>query len=81
MQKLYYNAESLDRGIREFEREYGMSTADFYALYMAGKELDIPRFNQHAWAAFQDAIDRLTDGVGVARRPVAERAGQALVCA
>jgi hypothetical protein len=61
MQKLYYNAESLDRGIREFEREYGMSTEEFYARYMAGEELPVPRFNQHAWAAFRDDIQRLTD--------------------
>ena len=81
MQKLYYNAESLDRGIREFEREYGMSTEEFYARYMAGEKLDIPRFNQHAWAAFRDDIQRLTDGAGVEPRPVAERVGQALTCA
>ncbi len=81
MQKLYYDAESLDRGIREFEREYGMSTEDFYARYTAGEELSIPRFNQHTWAAFRDAIDRLTDGAGVEPRPVADRVRQALICA
>lgn len=81
MQKLYYNAESLDRGIREFEREYGMSTEDFYVRYIAGEEMDIPRFNQHTWASFHDAIDRLTGGKGVQRLPVVERVGQALACA
>jgi hypothetical protein len=81
VRKLYYNAESLDRGIREFEREYGMSTEEFYARYTAGEELPIPRFNQYSWAAFRDAIDRLTDGAGVEPRPVAERVGQVLICA
>ncbi len=81
MQKLYYDAESLDRAIREFEREYGMSTEEFYARYTAGEELEIPCVNQHAWAAFRDAIDRLTAGAGVERQPVAERVRQALICA
>jgi hypothetical protein len=81
VQKLYYNAESLDRSIREFEHEYGMSTEDFYARYTAGEEMDIPRFNQHTWAAFRDAIDRLTNGAGVEQRPVVERVSHALACA
>jgi hypothetical protein len=81
VQKLYYNAESLDRGLREFEREYGMSTEDFYARYMAGEDLRVPRFNQHTWAAFRDAIERMSDGAGVERGPVVERVGQALTFA
>jgi hypothetical protein len=57
-----------------------MSTEEFYGRYMAEEKLDIPRFNQHAWAAFRDSIVRLTDGAGVERAPVVERVGQALAC-
>ncbi len=78
MNKRYYSAESLDRGVLEFEREYGMSTEDFYARYMVGDELPIPRFNQYAWAAFHEDVLRLTDGAGVERRPVVARVGEAI---
>lgn len=52
MDKYFYSAVSLDRAIREFEGEYGMSSEGFYAHYSAGDELAIPRFTQHAWASF-----------------------------
>jgi hypothetical protein len=78
MDKRYYSAESLDRGVREFEREYGMSTEDFYARYMAGEEMSIPRFNQYAWAAFHEDVLRLTDGAGVDQRSVVVRVGEAI---
>ena len=80
MQKQYYSAESLDLGIRELEREHGMSTEEFYERYSAGEDLPIPRFNQHIWVAFHEDILRLTDGAGVERAPVMERVGQALAC-
>ena len=80
VQKQYYSAESLDRGIRELEREYGMTTEEFYERHAAGEDLPIPRFSQHIWLAFHEDILRMTDGAGVDRGPVAERVGQALAC-
>ena len=53
MDKYFYSAVSLDRAIREFEGEYGMSSEDFHALYSAGAEIaTIPHFTQHVWASF-----------------------------
>jgi hypothetical protein len=79
--KRYYGAQSLDRAVQEFEREYGMSSDDFYALYEAEECREIPRFVQHAWASFHEDILRMTGGVGVDRPTVVDRAGQAFSCA
>lgn len=80
MQKLYYTAASLDSAVQEFEREYGMTSADFHARWTAEEPMEIPRFEQHVWASFYEDVQRLTDGHGVERRTVTERAGRALVC-
>jgi hypothetical protein len=76
----YYTAESLDLAIGELEREYGMTTEEFYARYAQGEPMEIPHFNQHIWASFRDDRERLTGGAGVERPPVTERIGQALAC-
>jgi hypothetical protein len=81
MDKSYYGAESLDRAVQEFEREYEMSTEDFYAAYSAGELVDMPCFTQHVWASFHENILRLTDGEGIERQPVMTRVGRALTCA
>jgi hypothetical protein len=77
MEKRHYNAESLDRAVREFEGAYAMTTADFYERYRAGERLDVPHFDQHTWASFYEDILRMTDGAGVERGPVAARAREA----
>jgi flagellar biosynthesis regulator FlaF len=79
MEKRYYDAGSLDRAVRELEREYDMTSEAFYEAYAAGAELDIPHFNQHVWASFHEDILRLTDGQGVERGSVMARVGQAAV--
>lgn len=80
MNKRHYNAESLDRALREFEGAYSMTTADFYERYCARERLDIPHFNQHTWASFHEDILRMTDGAGLDRRPVSSRAHEAFAC-
>jgi hypothetical protein len=81
MDKRYYSAESLDNVIQEFEREYGVTTEDMYALYGAEERIKgVPRFTQHVWASFYDDVLRMTDGAGVERKPIMQRAGQMLVC-
>jgi hypothetical protein len=80
MDKHQYSARSLDNAVREFEREYGMTTEDFYARWVDGTSMEIPRFEQHVWASFHEDILRLTDGNDVERQTVTERVGRALVC-
>lgn len=80
MNKRHYNAESLDRAVREFEGAYAMTTADFYERYLAREHLDIPHFDQHTWASFHEDILRMTDGAGLDRRPVSSRAHEAFAC-
>lgn len=81
MKKRYYNAETLDHAVREFEREYGMASEEFYERRQAEETImGVPRFVQHVWAGFWEDILRMTDGAGVERPPVIERAGEALVC-
>jgi hypothetical protein len=76
----YYNAESLDCALREYESEYGMATADFYERYTSGERLDLPDFAQHTWACFYEDILRMTGGSGIDRRPVTTRAHEAFAC-
>jgi len=76
----YYNAESLDRALREYESEYGMATAAFYERYASGERLELPEFAQHAWASFYEDILRMTGGSGIDRRSVTTRAHEAFAC-
>lgn len=80
MEKRYYNAESLDRAIREFEREYGMTTAAFYESYSAGNVLDIPCFAQHVWASFYEDVLRMSKDRPIESRPVLARVNQTYAC-
>jgi hypothetical protein len=81
VEKRQYSAESLDRAMREFESEYGMTTDDLYTRYSAGEPIEgVPYFTQHVWASFYDDIMRLTDGAGVERTAVMTRVGRALTC-
>jgi hypothetical protein len=82
MEKQAYSAQSLDRAVQEFEREYGVATKDVYAAYIVGTGIDgVPRFEQHVWASFYEDVLRLTDGAGVEPKPIMTRVGQALACA
>jgi hypothetical protein len=81
MDKRQYTAGSLDRAIREFENEYGLSSAELHARYVAGDQVDgVPRFEQHVWASFYEDVLRLTDGAGVERNEIVTRVGEALTC-
>ncbi|MBA3807934.1 MAG: hypothetical protein H0X28_06025 [Solirubrobacterales bacterium] len=81
MDKMYYNAESLDRAVREFESEYGLASEELHARYIAGESIEgVPRFEQHLWASFYEDVLRLTDGAGVERTEIMERVGRALTC-
>jgi hypothetical protein len=81
MDRMYYSAESLDRAIREFEGEYGLTSEELHARYIAGESVEgVPRFEQHVWASFYEDILRLTNGAGVARTEIMERVGRALTC-
>jgi hypothetical protein len=59
VEKSYYDAESLARVLAALERQYGTSSADFYARHVAGEALPIPRFTRHVWASFYRDTRRL----------------------
>jgi hypothetical protein len=56
-----YDAETLRRAMETFERAYGLSSDEFYALYVEGGELpaELPRFDRHVWASFVEDVRRL----------------------
>jgi hypothetical protein len=63
MDRIYYDAASLERVLLAFERHHEMSSAEFYERYSSGEELPaISLFNQHAWASFYRDVIRLTGG-------------------
>jgi hypothetical protein len=59
VEKLYYDADSLERVLASLERDYRMSSADFYAAHIEGRLLDMPRFTRHVWASFYRDVRRL----------------------
>jgi hypothetical protein len=62
LEKLYYDATSLERLLLWFEARYGMATVDFYGRHGAGDDLPgIPRFHRHIWASFHRDVLRLRD--------------------
>ena len=62
MKRHYYNAETLLRRMRAFEKEYGITSEEFIAAYRADRELPgIPRSTQAAWAGFYDNVERMQD--------------------
>jgi hypothetical protein len=63
MSRLLYNADSLTSGMREFEKGFGISSAEFYAAYLAEDEevlAPVPQFERHVWASFCADAERLS---------------------
>jgi len=55
-----YDVTTLRRSMAEFERAYGISSDEFYAVYAADKPpVEIPRFERHVWASFIEDVRRL----------------------
>lgn len=55
-----YSVESLSRGMREFERFFGMKSDDFYERHCRDDpELRIPRYERHVWASFYEDVQRM----------------------
>jgi len=80
MEKYVYSAQSLDSAMREYEREYCVSSEKVYAAYHAGECIEgVSRFTQSVWASFYEEVLRLTDGEGLADEPIMTRVGRALV--
>ncbi len=60
MERAVYNADSLSRGMREFEIAFGMSSDDFYIRHREDRDLGhVPRFERHVWASFYEDIRRM----------------------
>lgn len=53
IEKRYYNATTLKDAVAIYEREYGMSSADFYEAHQASTKqvlAGIPGFQRSVWA-------------------------------
>jgi hypothetical protein len=56
----YYDADSLENGLREFERAYGLDSDALYDLYVANDlPPELPRFQALVWASFVEDVRRL----------------------
>jgi hypothetical protein len=62
MVRSVYSAESLTRGLREFEAHFGLTSVEFYERHCADEALDVPRFERHVWASFYEDVMRLSEG-------------------
>ena len=62
MNRTYYDAESLARGLATFEGRYGMSSEEFYAAHVtdSASVVQIPGFHRHIWASFYRDVRRLS---------------------
>ena len=59
MEKAFYDAESLRTALAAFEQGYELSSPDFHAAYLEGRELPVPHFEQHVWASFYEDVLRM----------------------
>lgn len=69
VEKRYYNAASIERVLRAFERGYGLTSAEFYRSHAGdGSAItQVPSFHRQAWAGFYRTWLRLS-GSGFAER-------------
>ena len=69
MKRRYYNAASLERTLRAFERKYGMTSEAFFRAHLADDEavVSVPGSHRQAWAGFYRTWLRMTDGGFAAR--------------
>lgn len=60
MKRRVYTADSLERLLSSLEKQYGMTSADFYGRVLGGDELpDVPRFHRHIWASMYRDVRRM----------------------
>ena len=70
MNKRLYTAGSIERVLRDFERGYSLSSADFYRQHIDSDGADIariPSMHRQAWAAFYSTWLRMSDSGFAAR--------------
>jgi hypothetical protein len=62
-ERRFYDAESLQRGLREFERSYGIRSAELVERYRQDDlPTNVPRFAAHVWVSFVEDVERLCGG-------------------
>lgn len=63
MERRTYNTGSLLRSLEVFEREFGMSSDEFFARFRRDDpDLDVPGFQRHVWASFYREAREGDDG-------------------
>ena len=63
MRRMTYGVGWLKWRVRVMEREYGMTSEEFYVNRLAGNEealSHIPRFQRHVWATFYRELQSRT---------------------
>jgi hypothetical protein len=66
MEKATYDAESLRTALAAFEQEYELSSPEFHAAYVEGRDLPVPHFEQHVWASFYEDVLRMERNAAMA---------------
>lgn len=62
MERAYYNAETLEGELAEFECRYGMPSADFFEAHLAGSDPDeVDVFDRVVWADLYGVVCRLRE--------------------
>jgi hypothetical protein len=64
MEKRYYDAASIERTLRVFERKYGLSSEEFFEAHVADDErvAEMPGWHRQPWASFYRTWLRLSGG-------------------
>ena len=61
MERLYYDASSLEQVILSLERHYKMSSAEFYERHLADDLPEMGSVHRHVWMSFHRDVLRLRD--------------------
>lgn len=60
MEKRYYTAETLEAELREFEQRFGLSSADFYELYVHNDPpASVPGHDRFVWTDLYREVCRM----------------------
>jgi len=63
IEKRYYNAATLQKAVADYEREYGLTSAEFFEAHTtdAATLKGIPGFQRSVWAGFLQELREFED--------------------
>jgi hypothetical protein len=64
MERRYYDSESLSRALELYEREFHMSSAEFFEAHCLDGETiaHVPHFHRNVWAGLYRDVIRMREG-------------------